>query len=363
MKTYAIGIDCRLSHSTGIGRYVREIVPQVADVFGVDNILLSGGPTTPEWAAPLLARGAAYRATEARPFRLAEQRMFRELGACCDMLWCPHFSVPWVRGARLVVTVHDLIPLHVVAGWKGAVRKLGARVYLNAVRRNASRVLTVSEQVKSELVRELGVAPERIRAIPNGVGEAWFETAIPTEGLRPYVLYVGNVSPHKNVEGLLEAFCAVAGQVSQDLVIVGEERGFTSRPVLKQWVARLGDRLRIESKLSDAQLRARVSGADLLVLPSFEEGFGLPPLEAMAAGCPVLTSDCPALLETAAQGAHRFRLNVRGDLTAVLGGLLADENLRCSKIGEGRQWAGRFTWQRTAELTAAALRQIWEEGR
>jgi glycosyltransferase involved in cell wall biosynthesis len=363
MRTHAIGIDCRLSHSTGIGRYVREIVPQVADVFGADKILLSGGPTTPEWAAPLITRGAAFRPADARPFRPAEQRMFRELEASCDMLWCPHFSAPWSCKTGLVVTVHDLIPLHVVAGWRGWVRKLGARVYLNAVRRNAALVLTVSEQVKGELVRELGVASGRIRAIPNGVDEAWFETTRPASTRAPYVVYVGNISPHKNVEGLLAAFAEVAERVPHELLIVGEERGFTSRPVLRRWVAQLGGRLRIVSKLSDRELRELVAGAALLVQPSFEEGFGLPPLEAMAAGCPVLTSDCAALLETAAQGAHRFRLTERDDLARVLGALLSDERLCRSKVGEGRSWARRFTWKQTAERTAAALREVWSAGR
>ena len=363
MKTYAIGIDCRLSHSTGIGRCIREIVPHVVDVFGAEKVLLSGGATTPEWAAPLIARGVTYRTAEARPFRLAEQGMFSRLAESADLIWCPHFSAPWSRRSRLVVTVHDLIPLHVVEGWKGRVRQIGARVYLGAVRRNADLILTVSEQVKGELVRELGVEAERIRAIPNGVGAAWFE-ARPSVGLRkPYVVYVGNVSPHKNVEGLLEAFSAVSKFVSHELVIVGEERGFTSRPVLREWVTRLGGRLRIVAKLTDAELRGLVAGADLLVQPSFEEGFGLPPLEAMAAGCPVLTSDCAALLETAAHGAHRFRLAERGDLAAVLGGLLADEALRRSKIEDGLDWARRFTWRQTAERTAAALREVWEGGR
>ncbi len=363
MKPYAIGIDCRLSHSTGIGRYVREIVPQVADVFGAKNILLSGGPTTLEWAAPLIERGATFRPTSARPFRMAEQRMFHELGGSCDMLWCPHFSAPWSCSSQLVVTVHDLIPLHVVEGWKGRVRQIGARVYLGAVRRNADLIMTVSHQVKRELVCELGVEAERIRAIPNGVGPVWFEARPPADLRKPYVVYVGNVSPHKNVEGLLEAFSMVSTHVPHELVIVGEERGFTSRPVLREWIARLGGRLRIVAKLTDAELRGLVAGADLLVQPSLEEGFGLPPLEAMAAGCPVLTSDCAALMETAAQGAHRFRLAERGDLAVMMGSLLTNEGLRRSKIEEGRNWARHFTWQRTAELTAAALREVWEGGR
>jgi len=174
---------------------------------------------------------------------------------------------------------------------------------------------------------------------------------------------VGNVSPHKNVEGLLAAFAKIALKTPHQLVIVGEERGFTSRAILRQWIKRLGPKLRILSGLSDAELRGLVAGADLLVQPSLEEGFGLPPLEAMAAGCPVLTSDCPALLETSAQGAHRFRLQVRGDLAAALGRLLTDAGLRRAKVEEGRAWARRFTWARTAEATAAALRETWEAGR
>ena len=362
-KRYALAVDCRLAASTGIGRYVREIVPHLADRFGASRLLLIGRTGGLAWAAPWIGAGAAIIDSDAALFRREEQRLYAEVGRNCDLLWLPHFNVPLRRVGRLAVTVHDLIPLHVAVGWKGWVRRWGARVYLRAVRRHADLVLTVSNRVAGELRQELGVEEERIRAIHNGVEARWFEQARQRMMEGRYIIYVGNISPHKNVEALFTAFMALQDKVSHALVVVGEERGFTSRGIMRIWSKKLGRRLRHVSRVSEEDLRAWVAGADLLVQPSREEGFGLPPLEAMAAGCPVLTSDCAALLETAAEGAHRFRLGVEGDCESVLGRLLTDDTLRRSKVLEGCRWARKFSWESTGKQVAQELYALWERNR
>ena len=359
-----LAIDCRLRHSTGIGRYISELVPRVIAALPERRILLLGpGPEDPWFRERILPLGGTVttRASAARVFRLGEQRLYRRAASEARVLWCTHFNAPWVlpRTTRLVVNVHDLIPLHVVQGCRGRLRQVGARFFLRAVRRNASRVLTLSHAVAKELQREQGFPSELLQPIHLGVAPEWFAPAPATAaGAAPSLLYVGNISPHKNVAGLLRAFAQVAPEVPHRLVIVGEKRGFTGHTDFGALEAGFGDRVSFAQRLSEAELQVMVATADLLVQPSLDEGFGLPPLEAMAAGVPVLTSDCAALLETAAQGAHRFALQQKGDLALQLRRLLTDDALRRSKIAEGREWARRFTWERTAEQTVAVLQEV-----
>ena len=367
MCAYDLAIDCRLRESTGIGRYIREVAPRVITAFPDRRFLLIGPDNNDPWAGNLVNDQVQCLPTQARVFRQSEQRLFRQVWSQTDVLWCPHFCVPWrvPSGKRLVTTIHDLIPWHVAVGWKGRLRQIGAWFYLRAARRNSSRVLTVSAAVKDELVREFFFSAERIHVTHNGVSLDWFSAAnekAPSQLLgRRYVIYLGNLSPHKNVEGLLTAFREITEHVPQSLVIVGEWRGFTGHANLRRDLAALGKRVIFTSRLTERELHGAVAAAELLIQPSKEEGFGIPPLEAMAAGTPVLASDCAALLETTAQGAHRFSLRQPNDLARQLRRLLTDENLRRAKIDEGKDWAARFTWDRTAELTTEALRHVLEQ--
>ncbi|MBI5382483.1 MAG: glycosyltransferase family 4 protein [Opitutae bacterium] len=365
MATYDLAIDCRLRASTGIGRYVRELAPRVAAAQPDWRVLLVGPDLGDPWVRERWGGNVAVLPSTAPVFRWEEQALLRAVAAQTRVLWCPHFCVPWRMPptAQLAVTVHDLIPLHVVRGWKGRVRRLGASFYLRAARRQARCVLTEAHAVARELVDELGFSPERIRTAPLGVTPEWFAPPGPTpEVVRdaPYVLYVGNLSPHKNVEALLRAFARCAAAHTHRLVLVGEKCGFTGHADFARLTAMLGERVILLSRLADAEIRGLFAGAQLLVQPSLEEGFGLPPLEAMAAGCPVLTSDCATLVETAGEGAHRFRLDRPDDLTTQLQRLLTDESLRLGKVAAGRAWAGRFTWERTAAAVAAALAECRE---
>ena len=365
--TFDLAIDCRLRNSTGIGRVIRELVPRIVAALPEQRILLVGpGPADP-WAGALADGRVEFLPSSAAVFRQGEQRLFREVLPQARVLWCTHFCVPWSvpRDARLVTTIHDLIPWHVPAGVKGRIRQFGAWFYLRAAQRNSRLVLTGAESVRGELTREFGFAPDRIRMVLLGVAPEWKHaspgTAPAGTAAGRFVLYVGNLSPHKNVTGLLAAFDALKAAIPHRLVIVGEPRGFAGHAGFARLAQRLGDRVIFARRLTEPELLGTVAAAELLVLPSLEEGFGLPPLEAMAAGTPVLTSDCATLLETAARGAHRFRLADRDDLGVQLRRLLTDDALRCSKVEEGRAWAGQFTWERAAEMTASALREALEQ--
>ena len=235
-----------------------------------------------------------------------------------------------------VVTIHDLIHLRN----PNPLARLYAKQMIGRAVRRSRRVLTVSETVKREIVSTFGCADEHVLVTPNGVGAPFSESGPAAEGR--YFLYVGNDKPHKNVDVLIDAFARIDGA---SLVLTGGafER-FKSR-----------ERVVVTGFVDDAELAALYRGAIALVIPSREEGFGLPALEAMASGCAVITSNAAALVELTGDAA----LHVEPDATSLAEAMMriaSDESLRSTLASRGIARAKEFTWTRCAELTRAAYR-------
>ncbi|HLP07359.1 MAG TPA: glycosyltransferase family 1 protein [Opitutaceae bacterium] len=262
------------------------------------------------------------------------------------------------------MTVHDLIPLHFRVGWKGHFRAVLAAILLRRIKQSAALVITDTHAVARQLESELRFLRARLRPIHLA---AHCELALASARMRqlvdPYLIYVGNVGPHKNVEGLMASFAEVCGRVPHRLVIVGQRGQFVGdQRRLTALAMRLGNRVFFTDQVTDEELRVWMRGADLLVQPSFEEGFGLPPLEAMAMGVPVLVSDAPALVETAGQGARVFRLNVPGELATSLCELLCHPELRADLVQRGHTHVRRFSWEATAAATTQVLKEVIAQG-
>ena len=290
----------------------------------------------------------------------------RERGA--NVIHTTH-AAPFTTVAASVLTVHDLSFLRHPEWF--TVRDL---VVLNAGVRasvpRAARVLVPSGHARDELCALLGVARERVVVTPEGVDSRFTaESGDPTPadyvdrllrryGLRrPYVLAIGNLQPRKNVRRLLEAWALLATEgadAGRRLVIAGAFRGRKDGAPAYAITAGIGDRVVFPGFVRDADLPILYANADLFVYPSLYEGFGLPALEAMAAGTPVACSATTCLPETTAGAAALFDPKDPRSMAAVLGALLADEGLRASLRARGRRRVASATWRGCAELTAAA---------
>jgi glycosyltransferase involved in cell wall biosynthesis len=343
---------------SGIGRYLREVVPgMVASWPGARWRLL--GPGAGEW----LVAGAETIAWTTPIYAVREHTdcappAWRD----ADLRWVPHYNVVAGTRAPLLVTIHDLLPLHERDGWRGALRAAVLRHYLRRVRRVASRVVCPSTFSRASVLAAGVAEAERVVVTPLGVASA-FGSATSRAGRESCWLYVGNVKPHKGLDTLLTAFAALAEECPHRLVIVGRREGFfTEAPGLEGKVAALQNRVLWAGEVSEADLALWYARAEALVLPSRHEGFGLPVLEAMAAGCPVVAARAGALPETGGDAARFFETGDAAGLAKVLRELAGDpsERARLSKLGRDR--AAGFTWRQTSELTAAALREVWEEG-
>jgi glycosyltransferase involved in cell wall biosynthesis len=302
---------------------------------------------------------------DAPPLGLAEQWELRQHLKTNSLFWATSLAHPFWPGAPLVATVHDMAQLALGAeGGFGPAVRLASRAYMGSLCRDARAVFVNSCFTRDELHRRVGVdsvAP--VTVTPLGVDPAWFNarSEMPRAGETPYFVCVGNVRPHKNLNTLLQAFERVANDLPHRLLIVGLQKPGARVPDAA--VAGIGDRISSRVQFTgfvpDAELRTLVAGADALVFPSLYEGFGLPALEAMAAGCPVIASRAGALPEVCGDAAAYFSPRAVAELSdRLLEHARLSHEQRARIVGDGTAHARAYTWDRTAELTSQALQKV-----
>ncbi|MBD0349330.1 MAG: glycosyltransferase family 4 protein [Thermoleophilia bacterium] len=304
----------------------------------------------------------------------ADVRFVRALRAIDGPVHLPnHHLARYARAARgpYVVTVHDLIRYF---DWRGNLplihrpgphERLGLRLDYRGIRR-ADHVIAVSQTTKRDLVRHLGVPEERITVVYEGVDHELFRPVVTRPLDEPYVLFVGSEQPRKNLPRLLRAFAAVKrDRRLADLKLVkvgrasGGERGFRRRTLAAVRELALERDVVFTGLVPDEDLPAWYSAAECLALPSFYEGFGFPPLEAMACGCPVVVSSAGALPEIAGDAALVVDPHDPAALADALRQVLLDPELRRELARRGRQRAAHFSWQRAAEQTIAVYERLY----
>ncbi len=355
MKTLAI--DCRMARMSGIGVYLRNLAPLcMALLRGQARFRLLGYDGA--FAVP---EGAAYEAVsfDAPIYSIAEQARILPLLRGCDALWSPHYPIPVLSRLPLAVTVHDAAHLALPDLFSG-LQRLYARLMFQAVRHKAAEIMFVSEFSRQEFLRLAGAPRGGMSVVHNGVDDAWLGSPLADAPVSPpYFLAVGNIKPHKNIRLLCRAFAAVAGKCDADLVLAGEYSGFRSREASTESLAALcPGRIRFTGAVEQKELVSLVAGARALVFPSRYEGFGLPPLEALAMGVPVAASDIPPVREVCAEHARYFSPDSEEQLSERLLEILALSPEERRSSGEaGRVHARQFTWDAAAGKTAAVLRK------
>jgi glycosyltransferase involved in cell wall biosynthesis len=328
-----IGIDCRKIADFGIGTYVRGLVGALAELGGGEEYVLFVPHAIDSPFEQAVVNAPHYSVREL----LVLGRAIRK--ARLDLFHAPHFVLPWTS-CPSVVTVHDAILVHYPPPQPGG--SLYYSVMMRRALRKSAAVLTVSEAAKTAIVEAFPCEPSKIAVTPNGIDAIFFAPG-PADP-RTSFLYVGNDKPHKNVGALIDAFRAVDGA---RLVLAGAE--FERYRGVPGVVA--------EGFVTIERLAELYRGALALVLPSLEEGFGLPVAEAMACGTPVIASDIPALREVAGDAAL-----LTDDYAGAMRRVLGDAALREALAQRGRARAARFTWRRCAELTREVYRRAGRRG-
>lgn len=279
-----------------------------------------------------------------------------------DLLFVPSHVIPLVH-APSVVTIHDLGYLHVPEAHPPRQRRM-LDLTTRWSARIARHIIVPSSRTRDDLIASYGTPPTKITVIHHGVDPRFREITPEDRGRvaahydlrRPYVLAVGTIQPRKNLPALARAMAAVDS--GHDLVIAGK-RGWMADQVLAELSASgLGDRLRLLDYVPDADLPALYAGADLFVQPSRFEGFGMPVIEAMAAGTPVLSASGSSLTEVAGDGADFFDPDDPQALPDTLAFILASDHARQDLTARGRRWSDRFTWERASRKTRIILESM-----
>ncbi len=368
-----IGIDARMYgvHFTGIGRYTYELIRNLAKqdsendyvVFLRKDSFADFQPPTPRFRKAL---------ADFPHYSWGEQVGFLRLlnAEKLDLMHFTHFNAPVLYCRPFLVTIHDLT-LHFYPGKKmnTVFHRLAYHFVLRRVTRGARRIIAVSEYTKQDLKRVLGIPDEKIEVIYHGISsEVGGATPTPRPELmqklrleRPYFLYTGVWREHKNITGMIRAFAELNRETGHqyDLVITGKAN--PSYPEILETIRTLGVEAHVQlvGLVSDSDLAALYRNALAYVFPSFYEGFGFPPLEAMQAGTPVVTSNTTAIPEICGEGnALYFDPRNPEDMKEKMKRVATDAPLRQRLTDAGFERVKQFQWEKTAQKTLQVYNQI-----
>jgi glycosyltransferase involved in cell wall biosynthesis len=373
-----VAIDIRRAGDFGVGTYIRNIVLQLAQLDATTQYLLIGRRQHLEDFGSLPANFELVEyAAEPESFRTHLHLPFVLRRRRIDILHMPWFYAPALLPARLVITVHDLTDVLSPRTGSSAVVQAGRSFFARRALMNASRILSVSHASKRELARAFAISESKIEVIYNAVDERFLREPLPADADRvlerhavnyPFVLYAGNIKPQKNLARLIEAFAVAKADLRDHpelaqlkLIVIGDE--LTQHPDLRRAVvrSRIREDVRFLGFVPLPVLRVFYARARAFLFPSLHEGFGLPPLEAMAHGTPVLTSNVSSLPEVFSQAALLVNPENVFEIARGIRQILTEGVLRESLARRGRELVERFSWRRSAEQVRAVYEAVMAE--
>lgn len=367
-----IAIDVRKINDFGIGTYLRNLIRHLPGLDS-DNEYYLLGYRRDEELLRSLSTGFELAFVKARNYSLSEHVTIpvklKRIRA--DLYHAPHYVLPYMTPCRSVVTVHDVIHLLFPQYLPSRFAIHYARHMIGRALERAELVMTVSNASKRDLLGFFDVEESKIRVIPNGIDPTMTRELDPVELDRVRqrfqlqgrnALFVGNIKPHKNVERLISAFAKLREEsqfADLTLIVVGDE--ISKYPSLRRAVERHKVRanVRFFGFVPEQTLVALYRTANVFVFPSLYEGFGLPPLEAMANGTPVVTSKISSLPEVVGDAALTVDPYNVDEIAGAMKSILSDESLRKRLTHNGRVRAEQFSWEeavsRIHETYMAAL--------
>ncbi|HEX4784227.1 MAG TPA: glycosyltransferase family 1 protein [Candidatus Sulfotelmatobacter sp.] len=379
MPAVKIAIDIRRMTEFGVGTYIRNVVRALDRLDHENTYFLIGSPAKVEeigvlranfHTIPLLAPERSVQGY--REFRSSLKRLD------CDLVHIPNlFSVPRALPCPYVMTVHDMLE-HMSRAreqsglWRSLYFQMTKRVLAGA-----ARIFAVSNFTRNEIEKLFEIPAERIEVVYNAIDERFLHGHANTadrdliarryQVTYPFLLYAGRISPHKNVVRMIEAFSALKTELERDqaypdlkLIIIGDD--LSGNPDLRRTVVRSGvqNDVRFLGFIPIEVLRIFYDEAKVFVFPSLYEGFGLPPLEAMVHGTPVVTSNVSSLPEVVGNAAVLVNPENVFEIMRALHRVLMDQSLRNRMKERGYQQAAKFSWEKSVRRILEAYVQVTE---
>jgi glycosyltransferase involved in cell wall biosynthesis len=377
MPSVKIAIDIRRMTEFGVGTYIRNVVRTLGRLDHENEFLLIGAPAKVEeigalppnfQTVPLLAPERSVQGY--REFRAALKRLD------CNLVHIPNlFSVPRFLPCPYVMTVHDMLEhMSRAREQSNFLRSL----YFQMTKRvlaGAARIFAVSNFTRNEIEKLFEIPSDRVEVVYNAIDERFLRghasaadrdlIARRYQVTYPFLLYAGRISPHKNVVRMIEAFSALKTELERDqaypdlkLIIIGDD--LSGNPDLRRTVVRSGvqNDVRFLGFIPIEVLRIFYDAAKIFVFPSLYEGFGLPPLEAMVHGTPVVTSNVSSLPEVVGNAAVLVNPENVFEIMRALHRVLMDQSLRDRMKERGYQQAAKFSWETSVRRILEAYGQI-----
>lgn len=374
-----IGIDARFFNESGVGRYLRNLIKNLKIIDSKNEYYIFLLPKD----FKNFADEKNFKKVEAdfNWYGFAEQFKYPKLlkKYSLDLMHFPHFNVPIFYSGKFLVTIHDLIHQHhqmkrvtALNPFTFKMKQIGyKKVFKHAVN-SSCKILVPTNSVKELLKSEWKVDKEKILITSEAVDDGLLlktknkingEMILKKLGVKkPYIFYVGNAHPHKNIEGLIQAFSKLQQEnPALTLVLSGADHYFWER--INKFVADaikkdpLYKNILLTGFVSDEQLIVLYKNAEAFVLPSFEEGFGLPMLEAMALDCPVIASNSTSMPEVGKDAALYFDPVNIDNIADKINLILKNDSLKQKLIAKGRERVKDFSWKKMAEQTMEAYVQ------
>ncbi len=373
-----VAIDIRRAGDFGVGTYIRNILNQIARTDHETEYLLIGQQRHVQEFDPLPENFKLLEyASDPGSFHTHMHLPFLLRKHGVDILHMPWFYAPAVVPSRLVLTVHDLTDVLAPPAGATPLVQAGRLYFARRALARADRILAVSHSSKRELSRVFGVPEEKIEVVYNALDERFLREPMPTDADRvlerhavtdPFVLYAGNIKPQKNLPRLIEAFAVAKADLRDHplyaglkLLLIGdsaEEHSDLRRAVLR---SRVQGEVRFLGFVPHPVLRVFYSRAAAFLFPSLYEGFGLPPLEAMAHGTPVLTSNESSLPEVFADAALLVNPENVFEIARGIRQILTEDVTRKALIRRGHDLVRKYSWERSAEQVRAVYRSVLAE--
>ncbi len=356
-----IAIDIRKIEDFGIGSHIWNLLSSLSEIDNENEYFLIGYNPV---ALPPVGRNFNFLRTTAGKYSISEHIKIPFLlkKTKCDIFHSPHYVIPLFYKGLATVTIHDVIHLLFPSYLPFKFLSYYAYFQIGRALRVSKIAFTVSESSKIDILKFFPRAEKKIEVVYNGLDERFFEKADKKlvermkEELGNYALYTGNIKPHKNIEILIRAMKKIKDKIK--IVIVG---GIPTKKILSE-VEREGLKEKVIFKgfLPFNELLALYESSQVFIFPSLYEGFGLPPLEAMAKGIPVISSSAPSMPEILKDGAIYFDPHSEESLFEALNKVLEDKDLRERLISDGKKIAQSYKWSETAKKILNYWRRINE---
>ncbi len=351
-------------NSSGVGTYLKNLLPLIIGNSSNIKFLLIGNETELSDTKLFNFTNVDILPIDISIYSIKEQIILPfMIPKKTDLYWSPHYNIPILFKGKLLVTIHDLYYLSILQSGFNWIKSRYARYFLNLILKRANKIISVSKFTKNEYIKYFGHENNYKKIIPihNGIEKKnILNDNNPLN--KPYLLTVGNVKPNKNLSRLVDAFNKIMDKIPNELVLVGKKSGFISgdEEVIKK-VNSFGQRIRMTGFVDDNELQNYYQHAEAFIFPSIYEGFGFPPLEAMATGTPVIASNAASIPEVCGDAALYFNPYDINDMANKIFQMVKNNDMKKEYINKGINQVKKYSWEKTAKKTCDVIMEILKD--